>query len=204
MKIKYVFLSTILAMAFTLPLFGQHNDTTMTDMKKHHMSKMMGKPKVDVTVEGIHMKVWLMTQKHHKKLMKEMMGKMMMSKDMKEMKHNGMKMKDTSMAMGKDMTGMKNDGMGMSKAMMNSMMAGTHHIMLEVKDAISEKEISNASASVLIVSPSKDSSSVDLKPMMNDCFGNGLMLNEKGEYQFTVNVNVDGVSKTTEFKYKVK
>ncbi|MHB9012722.1 MAG: hypothetical protein ACYC49_10935 [Ignavibacteriaceae bacterium] len=190
MKIKYVFLSTILAMAFTLTLFGQHNDTTKADMKKHHMSKMMGKPKVDVTVDGLHMKVWLMTQKHHKKLMKEM-------------KHNGMKMKDTSMAMGKDIMRMKHHNMEMNKEMMDSMTAGTHHIMLEVKDAVSGKEISNASASVLIISPSKKSTSVDLKSMMNH-FGGALTLDEKGEYQFTVSVNVDGVSKSTQFQYKVK
>ena len=30
-------------------------------------------------------------------------------------------------------------------------------------------------------------------------FGGGLTLDEKGEYQFTVSVNVDGVSKTTQF-----
>jgi hypothetical protein len=35
-------------------------------------------------------------------------------------------------------------------------------------------------------------------------FGDGLTLTEKGEYQFTVIVKVDGVPKSTQFKYTVK
>jgi hypothetical protein len=93
--------------------------------------------------------------------------------------------------------------MGMNKATMDSMMAGTHHIMLDVPDAAIGKEIANASAKVLIVSPSKKNSSVDLKPMMSH-FGGALTLDEKGKYQFTVSVNVNGVSKSKEFQYVVK
>ena len=176
MKIKYIFLTTVLTIALTMPMFGQLNqeDTTKPGMKKHDMSSVMGKPTVDTTVGGLHMKVRLMTQLQHK-MMKEKMG-------MSEMK-------DTSMKM--------------NKAAMDSMMAGTHHIMLDVKDTSSGKEIANASAMVLIVSPSKKSSSVDLKPMMSH-FGGALTLDEKGEYQFTVSVNVGGVSKSMQFQYVVK
>jgi hypothetical protein len=192
MKTRYIFLSTVLTVVLTLAMFGQvtHDDTTKTAMKHRHMSSMMGKPKVDATVEGLHMKVWLMTQKHHKKMMVKM-------------KHDGMGMKDTSMTMNEDMKGMEHDGMKMDKATKEAMMAGTHCIMLDVTDATDGKEIANASANVLIVSPSKKSSSVDLKPMMSH-FGDGLTLDEKGEYQFTLSVNVGGVSKTTQFQYTVK
>jgi hypothetical protein len=205
MKTRYIFLSTVLTVALTLPTFGQdtHDDMTKTDMKHHHMSSMMGKPTVDATVEGLHMKVWLMTQKHHKKMMKENMGHMMMDKDMKEMKHDDMEMKDTSMAMNEDMKGMKHDGMKMDKATKEAMMAGTHHIMLDATDAANEKEITNATANALIVSPSMKHSSVDLKPMMSH-FGCGLTLDEKGKYTITVSVNVNGVSKSKEFQYTVK
>ena len=82
-------------------------------------------------------------------------------------------------------------------------MAGTHCIILNITDASGGKEIANASAKVTIVSPSKKSSSVDLMPMMNH-FGDGLTLDEKGEYLLTVSVNVGGVSKTTQFQYAVK
>jgi hypothetical protein len=192
MKIKYVLLSTVLALFLTLPIFGQqkHNDMTKADMKKHHMSKMMGKPTVDATVEGLHMKVWLMTQKQHKKMMKKM-------------KHDGMGMKDTGMAMNEEMKEMKHDSMKIDKATKEAMMAGTHHIMLVVTDSASGKEITDASAKVLIIFPSKKNSSADLKPIMSH-FADGLTLDEKGEYRFTVIVKVDGVPKATKFQYKVK
>jgi hypothetical protein len=192
MKTRYIFLSTALTVVLTLPMLGHstHGDTTKTDMKHHHMSKMMGKPTVDATVEGLHMKVWLMTQKHHKKMMKEM-------------KHDGMRMKDTSMAMNEDMKKMKHDGMEMDKATKEAMMAGTHCIMLNITDASSGKEIDDATAKVTIVSPAKMTSSFDLKFMMSH-LGIGIPLKEKGEYQFSVSVIVDGVSKTKDFEYTVK
>ncbi|MGB2869498.1 MAG: hypothetical protein WBD36_13670 [Bacteroidota bacterium] len=206
MKTKYL-LATALTVALTLPLFGQHTraDMKTTDMKKHDMTSMMGKPTIDATVEGLHMKVWLMTQKQHKKMMKgKKMGEMMMGNDRKGMKHEGMGMnKDTSMGMGKEMKGMKHDDMGMDKAMMDSMMAGTHCIMLDVSDVATRKGISGASTNVMIMSPSMKHSSVDLKPMMNH-FGSGLTLDEKGKYTITASVNVNGVSKSKEFQYEVK
>jgi hypothetical protein len=192
MNFKYALLSIALIFVLTLPILGQntHCDTTKTDMKHRHMSKMMGKPAVDATVDGLHMKVWLITQKHHKKMMKEM-------------KHDGMRMKDTCMAMNKDMKKTKHAGMEMDKATMEAMVAGTHCIMLNVTDAANGKEITNATAKVTIVSPSKMTSSFDLKSMMSH-FGIGVPLKEKGEYQFSVSVTVGGVSKTKDFEYRVK
>jgi len=192
MKIKYALLSTALTFFLTLPMFGYytHGDTVKADMKHHHMSKMMGKPTVDATFEGLHMKVWLMTQKHHEEMMKKM-------------KHDGMQMKDTSMSMNEGMKGMKHDGMKMEKATMDAMMAGTHCIMLDVTDAASGKELADASVKVLIVSPSKENSSVDLLPMRSH-FGDGLTLAEKGKYEITVSVIVHGVTKSKEFQYTVK
>jgi hypothetical protein len=98
---------------------------------------------------------------------------------------------------------MKHDDMGMDKATMDAMMAGTHHITLDVTDSASGKEIADASAKVLIVFPSKKNSAFDLKPVMND-FGAGLTLNEKGEYQFTIVVRVEGAPKSKQFQYWVK
>jgi hypothetical protein len=97
------------------------------------------------------------------------------------------------------MKGMDHDDMAMN----NEMMAGTHDMILDVTDAFLGKEIANASAKVLIVSPSKKNSSVDLKPMKG-LFGGPLTLDEKGEYQCTVSVDANGVSKTKQFHYKVK
>ena len=175
MNFKYALLSMALAVVLALPILGQntHCDTTKTDMKHHHISKMMGKPAVDATVEGLHMK------------------------------HNGMRMKDTSMAMDDGMKKMKHDGMEMDKAMKEAMMAGTHCIMLNVTDVSSGKNIDDATAKVTIVSPSKMTSSFDLKSMMSH-FCTGISLKEKGEYHFSVSVTVDGVSKTKDFEYTVK
>jgi hypothetical protein len=82
-------------------------------------------------------------------------------------------------------------------------MAGTHHIGLEVTDAAKGTAITRVSVNLLIESPSKKESSIDLKPMMSH-FGSGLTLDEKGEYRFTVNVNAAGVAKTTKFQYVVE
>lgn len=225
MLTKYITLATALTVALTLPLFAQHShgDTTKTGMTMHDMSSMMGAPTIDATVEGLHLKVWLMTQNEHKEMMKGKMGQMMthgdekghmhmmgkkdtsmgMGKDMMGIKHEGMGMKDTSMAMGNDMKGMKHDGMKLDKATKEAMMSGTHHIMLDPTDVASGKEITGASAKVMIVSPSRKNSSIDLKPMMSH-FGNGLTLDEKGTYQLTVSVNINGISKTKQFQYFVK
>ena len=222
MKTKYLLLSTIMVIVLTISMFGQttRNMKTKTDIKKHEMSSMMGKPTVAATVEGLHMKVWLMTQKQHKKMIKGgKMGQMMMHGEKegemepmgtKGMKDTGMEMgkdmkgmKQDGMEMGKDMKGMKQDGMEMDKTTKEAMIAGTHYIMLDVTDAASGKEIANGSAKVQIVYPSKKNSSVDLNPVMSH-FGGGVSLDEKGEYLFTINLNVGAGYKTTQFKYKVK
>ena len=206
MNITYALMPAVFIAVLALPVFGQdnHDDTTKADMKTPNMSSMMGKPAVDATVEGLHIKVWIMTQKEHKDMMGAGMGQMKHGEKEGAMSQPDMKrMKDTSMAAGKEMQVMKHDSMGTNKAMMDSMMAGTHHVGLEVTDAANGKEVANARAKLLIISPSKKPSSVELKPMMSH-FGGALTLDEKGEYLFTVDVNIGGVSKTARFQYVVK
>jgi hypothetical protein len=193
MKTNHAWLSTVLTIALTLPMFGQsiHDKQTKADMSKHDMSSMMGEPTFEETTKGLHIKVWLMTQKKHKKMMKGKMGEMMMREE-----------NEGAMG-GMEMNGMKDTSKGMSKATRKAMLAGTHHIMLEVRHAISEKRITNASVTVQIVSPSKKNSSVDLTTMMSR-FAGGLTLKEKGEYKLTLSVHVGGITKTTHFQYVVK
>jgi len=192
MRTQYACLSAVLTIALTLPVFGggASVDSTKTGMKGHDMSSVMGKPTADATVGGLHIKVWLMSQTRHKEMMKPKPAMMMKMGE-----------KDTSMGM--DMKGMKHEGMEMDKSTKDAMMAGTHHIGLEVTDALQGTEIANATVNLQIESPSKKTSSVDLKPRMSH-FGSGLVLDEKGEYQFTVNVIVAGVAKTTKFQYVVE
>ena len=79
MKTTYTLLSTLLTVVLALPMFGQGADDekSRADMRHNEMSRIIGKPTVDETVQGLHMKVWLMTQKQHKKMMKGRMGQMM-------------------------------------------------------------------------------------------------------------------------------
>ncbi len=204
MKIKYACLSTVLTIVLALPVFGGDTalDSTKIGMKVHDMSSVMGKPTADATVGGIHIKVWLTSQTQHKEMMKSGPA-MMMKHGEKEGEMRGMGMKDSSMGMGKDMKGMKHEGMEMDKATKDAMMAGTHHIGLDVTDAVKGTQIADATVNLQIESPSKKTSSVDLKSMMGH-YGSGLTLDEKGEYRFTVNVNVAGVAKTTKFQYAVE
>jgi hypothetical protein len=77
---------------------------------------------------------------------------------------------------------------------------GTHHIMVEVAGAEDKNEIPGAIVKVMIVSPTQKESTVDLKAMMNQ-YGANLELDEKGEYQFNVSVNVNGELIQSPFKY---
>lgn len=228
MKTKYFLLTAALMIALTSPLFGQHNpaDTTKTDLKQPDLSSMMGKPTAESSVGGVHIKVWLMTQDQHEAIMKEKpeqmtmqgekeneMGRievrgidhanMTMAKDMKGMPHDSLGMKDVSASTDSDTVDAIQGSRSMNKTTMGSMTAGTHHIVLDATEIASGKGIAGASARVMIESPSKKSSSVDLKAMMEH-LGGAFTLNEKGEYRFTVNVSFGGVTKTTQFQYAVK
>jgi hypothetical protein len=228
MKIKYTLLTAVLTIALTLPLLGQgaRNDTTKTNLNQPDPTSIMGKPTADATVGGLHMKVWLMTQVQHKEIMNEKMGQMpmpaakeggmakvdsrglndtslAMGKDTKDVHHDSLEVKAATTRMGNDTVDAIQGSRSMTKATTDSMMAGTHHIVLDVTEIASGKEVAGASARVLIESPTKKSSSVDLKSMMSH-FDSALTLDEKGEYRFTVNVNFGGVTKTTQFQYAVK
>jgi hypothetical protein len=77
---------------------------------------------------------------------------------------------------------------------------GTHHIMVDLKNPQTGSEISGANVKLLIQSPSNNKSEVDLKPITNE-YGGSLDLPETGEYQFSINVEHNGVTSSTPFKY---
>ena len=228
MTTKYALLSAALTIALTSPLYGGDNlaDTTRPDMKSHDMSEMMGKPTADASTGGLQMKVWLMTEAQHKEMTKEEMGQKPMSgeqeaglgkmegvgmsstgmvvvTEMKGLQHNGTARKDTSMRTGNDTVEAIQASRSMTKASVDSTTAGTHFLVLDVTEIASGKGIAGASARVLIESPSRKSSSVDLKSMTEQ-LGSSLTLVEKGEYRFTVNYSFGGGTRTTQFQYAVK
>lgn len=179
MKTKYLLLSTIMIIVLTLTVFGQttRNVKTKTIKKENDISSVMGKPVYESTVDSLNTKVWIITQKKYKGMMKTKMGKIM------------------SM--------MKDKKIEMDKATKEALIAGTHYFIFDVTNIKNGKEILDTSAKVEIVSRSKKISSVHLQPMMNH-FGGGISLDEKGEYLFTINLNVGAGYKTTQLKYKVK
>jgi hypothetical protein len=179
MKTKYIFLSTILTMVLTLTLSGQTTDTVKTkaSIKQNDISNVLGKPVFESIVDSLNTKVWILTQNQYKKIVKTKMGETMDE------------MKDTTKEM--------------DKATEEALLEGTHYFIFDVTHILTEKEVADTSAKVEIVSPSKKISSVRLQPMINH-FGGGVMLDEKGEYLFTINLNVGSGYKTTQFKYELK
>ena len=97
----------------------------------------------------------------------------------------------------------KDNDMSSAKATKTETSAGSYQIMVELKNAESGKDIAEATASIMIISPSSKNATVELKPIRNQ-LGCNLTLDEKGEYQFTFNINSGGVTNTTTFKYTVQ
>lgn len=228
MKIKFKFFAFVLSMALTLPAFAQFTPATDTiakpGLKQQDMVSKMGKPTFEATSGDLIFRIWIITQEDHKQMMAETkgngtgmgmgnmndkgkgtgMGKGNMNDKgngmNKDMNMNGMK----DMGMMKDTSAMKGKGMWMDSATKEAMMAGSHLIMVEVQNTVSGKETNAVSAKVDIVSPTNKNSSVDLKMPMENHFGSGLTLDEKGEYQFTVSVFTGNVTKSIKLKYTVK
>jgi hypothetical protein len=216
--IRYIFLTTVLTVALSLLMFGQdtYGDKYKADMKHHDLSEIIGEPTIDVIVDELHMKIWLITQEQHEEIMEGEIHKKMMDEEregtMESMKMIGIirtssivkRMEDTSVVTEKEMEGVKVDSKKIDRSTKESVLTGTHHIMLDVVDAESGNEIDDASAKIDIVSPSDENTSVDLTTMRMSHFGGGLTLDEEGEYDFTLSVNVNGVSTTTQFQHTVK
>jgi hypothetical protein len=216
--IKYVLLATVLTFALTCLMFGQDikADKHKTGMNHHDMSEMIDEPIVDVTVDELHMKIWLVTQQQYDEIMKGEIHQEMIDKEregaIQSMEMVGIKrtdsivkkMKDTTMVRTKDMNGVKVDSRKAEGPAKKPVLTVTHHIMLDLTDAESGNKIDGASAKIDIVSPSDKNSSIDLTTMMMSHFGSGLTLDEEGEYDFTLSVNVGGVSTTTQFQHTVK
>jgi len=179
MKNKYLFLTVTLSLLFMVTIYGQNagNIKSKTAVKKADISSMLGKPVYQSVVDSFQTRVWIITQMKNAEMLKSKTGKMMgMPKD-----------KDMSM------------DMGIRKAMMS----GTHCVIFDMTNIKNRKEIADTSAKVEIVYPSRKTVSVKFRPMMN-YFGSGVSLEEKGEYLFTINMNLGTGYKTTQFKYRIR
>jgi hypothetical protein len=177
MKTKIAFLAIVFATA-TIRLFALNfGNVSSTAGLSYNLA---GPPTYETTTSGLDIKVWVMTQAEHRKMMDEAYNKTDMNKDNSATLDKGMKTERS-----KDIK-----------------MTGTHHIKVEVTDADNGLVRNDLSAKVEVISPSKKSSWIDLRNM-SDHFGSDLSLNEKGLYQFHINIDDKGTQKTTEFSYTV-
>lgn len=157
------------------------------------ISKMMGNPMFEKSADGWNIKMWLMTQDEHKKMMKDRMDTgMMTEKEGHEMHHDKKDAETTDQKKDDD-----------HSKMMEAMMAETHHIMVMATDEKSGKGVEETQVEIQITSPSNKTSIVKLMSMMGHS-GGGLSLDEKGKYILTAVSTTDTKSVTTQFEYDVK
>jgi len=175
MKTKYVLLSTILVIVLTITMFGQPTNNVKTE-----------------TVIKKNDVANVMGKPVYQSTTDSLTTKVWIisQKQIKEM-------------MTTEMNKMKDKKMEKDKSTKESMMTGNYCIILDVTNISNGKEFADTSAKVEVVSPSKKLSSVNFIPMMN-YFGGGVSLNGKGDYLFTINLNIGMGYKTTQFKYTLK
>jgi hypothetical protein len=97
----------------------------------------------------------------------------------------------------------KDNDMSSAKATKAEPVASSYHVTVELKNAESGKDVSDATASLMTVSPTNKDATLELKSMMNKFSGN-LNFSEKGEYKLTLNINSGGATNATPFKYTVQ
>lgn len=193
MKTKIYFFAFILAISFSLSTYAQSKPDSIqkTGTKPQDMTGMMDKPTYLASSGDLQFRIWITSHEDQNNKME------------KEEHRSGM---DTlvlrNMGIKNDTGSNSGNGMEMNKTM-ESAMAGTHQILVEVKNKVSGKETNASSVRVDLVSPTKKTSSLVLNMSMKDHFIGGITLDEKGEYQLKVSVIVGTISKTMKLKYKL-
>ena len=163
--------------------------------------RQAGRPFMDTTADGLHMQVWILTQQQHRKLLGGNTSHLSLGESSYGVEPENAAAGSISMVSNRTSAASASDEG--SKSLVDSMMAGTHHIMVVVKDMPGEHELPNAGATVVLVSPSEKSSTVDLAPLRGR-LGAGISLRERGGYHMTLSVFDNGVTITKEFTYLVR
>lgn len=187
MKYSVSALCTAIILGCSIPLTGQehHNHGSTAIAAKRDMSVVMGATTVDTTIEGVHVRLWLITQRQHTTIMEGKKGAQWMGMERSDPAHN-VDPTQVNMTMGEE-----------TRA---AMTAGTHLVLIDVTDSLSGNELVGTSAKLLIYSPAKKRSTVELLQVMNH-FALGIFLREKGTYRLTLDVNANGISRTKQFTY---
>lgn len=193
MKTKSVFLTAILTAALALPAVGQYDkDSSQTGTGKDTQGMSMGKPTYESTVQGTHLKVWVMSQAERRSMMD--------SKSMQDSSSMNNNSDNSSMDRDRTSTDKNNSQSGTTNRYGMTGTGGTHHVRVDATDESTGQMVSNMTGTIQVTAPSMKTASVDLQSMMNH-YGADVNLTEKGQYQFTLNLTVDGVSKTAQFQY---
>jgi hypothetical protein len=175
MKIKHVFLPAILVIVLTLTMFGQTSQTVKT--------------KTTIKKNEIPNLLGKPVYASTTDSLNTKVWIITQNRNKEIMKTKIVEMKDKNTTM--------------DKTTKEEIMAGSYFIILDVTNISNGKEFADTSAKVEVVSPSKKLSSANFIPMMN-YFGAGVSLTEKGDYLFTINLNIGAGYKTTQFKYTLK
>ena len=181
MKTKFALIAAAL-MIFVIPLSAQVPKEHNLDDKAQ--TTLLGEPTFTKTSDGLNFKVWIIPQKDSVKLAERTSD---------EIENSSVLNKDTSVTR----------KMGIGSMGAGEALEGTHQIMLEVSDAVDNKKLENVTPEVVVVSPSHQSTTVELESMM-DHFGGNLSLKEKGQYELSTIVTVDGTAKTVKFPFVLK
>jgi len=97
----------------------------------------------------------------------------------------------------------KDNDMSSAKATKAETVVSSYHVAVELKNAESGKDVTDATASLMSVSPTNKDATLELKSMMSKFSGN-LNFSEKGEYKLTLNISAGGETNATPFKYTVQ
>ncbi|MEX1138697.1 MAG: heavy metal-binding domain-containing protein [Bacteroidota bacterium] len=167
------------------PKCGMTLEKKSGSSEQQKMDHMLGTPTFEKYADGAVVQVWLIPHDKHKQMMSTMM-----QRDSSEADHSMQGM-------------MKHGKMDARKDHMETMMSGTHHVMVNLKDESENAPLANAAVSIETISPKGESTSTDLGPMMNH-FAGGFTLKEKGKHQIRVKVEVGEKTKEVNFSFDVE
>jgi hypothetical protein len=137
---------------------------------------VISRPTFETTVNNVELKVWIVTER----------------RELVDTSSTGMG-SNVDLERGQVLT---------DPGIMDLLPMGTHYITINARDTEDDEEIEEAPR-VLIVSPSAKTTAVQLRFLRRNYVGS-LILDEKGEYEFTFTITANGVSEDIPFKYTVR
>lgn len=175
-----------------LGMAGSHNTMKRSETALIDVATLLGSTRVDTTMDGLRIRLWVITQRRHREIMRERSGSISLGMGPVTDPNVPVPALDPT----KVNTVMK-------PSTKKLMMAGTHHVLLNVADSVSGSEVVNTSATLLVRSPGGKRSLLELRRMMGH-FGIGVSMAERGTYQLTIDVNANGISHVDAFTFTVE